>query len=144
MIKGMAFKRVGGHKMPLPQHSKPGDAGLDLRSTVSEVIVPGTVVSLPTGWACAIPDGYVGLVCPRSGLAAKYGVQVVNSPGVIDSGYRGEIRVLLISEDVFTVYTGDRIAQLLVVPVVQVEGHEFETLDETERGDGGFGHTGVE
>lgn len=127
-----------------PTYAKPGDAGADLYVN-HDVLVPrrGRAIA-STGIAVAIPEGYVGLVHPRSGLAAKHGVTVTNAPGTIDAGYRGEIKVLLVnhSDEHIGFMPGDRIAQLVIQPVVQAEFVEVEELSESERGTGGFGHTG--
>ncbi|MGI9666497.1 MAG: dUTP diphosphatase [Acidimicrobiia bacterium] len=129
-----------------PQFAHTGDAGADLTAAIDLVLEPGHRSLIPTGLSIAIPDGYAGLVLPRSGLAVKHGVTVVNSPGLIDSGYRGEVKVGLINhgDEPFAITRGDRIAQLLVTAVPEVEFVLVETLDETERGDGGFGSTGVD
>lgn len=120
---------------------------MDLRAAVTEPVVlgPGARHAVPTGIAIALPDGYEAQVRPRSGLARKAGISMVNSPGTIDADYRGEIMVLLINlgQEAFTINRGDRIAQLVVAPVVQAQWQVVESLDETERGAGGFGHTGV-
>jgi len=130
----------------LPARAHEGDAGLDLRAAEDARIGPGERASVGTGLAVAIPAGHAGLVTPRSGLALKHGIALVNAPGVIDSGYRGELRVLLLNTDresEFTVSAGDRIAQLLIVPVATPEPLEAEALDDTARGAGGFGSSGV-
>lgn len=129
----------------VPHYAKPGDAGCDLSSTESLTLGPGERAVVSTGTAIALPRGFVGYVMPRSGLAAKHGVSLVNAPGVIDSGYRGEIKVVLINTDLtesFSVQPGDRIAQLVVSPVAQAHFHEVERLPGTERATGGFGSTG--
>ena len=129
----------------LPQYAHPGDAGADLVATEGVVLAPGERVTVGTGVAIALPDGYVGLVVPRSGLAARHGITIVNSPGTIDAGYRGEIRVTLLntdSESSYTVAVGDRIAQLLVLPVSRARFVPVEKLPGTARGEGGFGSTG--
>lgn len=129
----------------LPGYAKPGDAGADLRATTSVVLAPGERCLVGTGVKVAIPEGHVGLVTPRSGLAARHGLSIVNSPGVIDSGYRGELLVCLINldrETAITVEAGDRIAQLLIMPFVTATFTPVETLDETSRGSGGYGSTG--
>lgn len=129
----------------LPTYAHPGDAGADLRSAVDVSLRPGERALVGTGVAVALPDGYVGLVTPRSGLAARTGLSIVNAPGVIDSGYRGEIRVCLINldpMDTVRLAAGDRIAQLLVMPVVTASFTPVPGLDETPRGDGGYGSTG--
>ena len=132
--------------LPLPAYQRTGDAGLDLCAAQDATIPPGERVVVGTGIAVAIPDGYVGLGAPRSGHAAKLGLSLVNAPGIIDSGYRGEIKVILINHDptdVIEVRRGDRIAQLLVVPVATAELVEVDELPASERGAGGHGSTGV-
>ncbi len=132
--------------LPLPAYAKPGDAGLDLLARETVAIKPGGGRALvPTGLAVAIPPGYAGFVQPRSGLALKHGVTCLNTPGLIDSGYRGELKVLLVNTDPseeFVVQRGERIAQLVVQAVEHVSLREVEALDESDRGEGGFGHTG--
>ena len=128
-----------------PEYAHPGDAGADLVATEGVVLAPGERATVGTGVAIALPDGYVGLVVPRSGLAARHGITVVNSPGTVDAGYRGEIRVTLLntdSESSYTVTDGDRIAQLLVLPVSRARFVPVEKLPGTARGEGGFGSTG--
>ncbi|HTO00461.1 MAG TPA: dUTP diphosphatase [Microthrixaceae bacterium] len=133
-------------ELPLPEYAKPGDAGVDLRSSEDITLVKGGGRALvPTGVAVAIPAGYAGFVQPRSGLALKHGVTCLNTPGLIDSGYRGELKVLLINTDPiedFEIVRGERIAQLVIQAVEHVEFVEVEALDQTDRGHGGFGHTG--
>lgn len=135
-----------GAPVSLPIHARSGDAGADLRASVSVALAPGGGRALvATGIAFALPEGYAGLVVPRSGLAAKHGVTCLNTPGLIDSGYRGEIQVLLVNTDPvepYTVEVGDRIAQLVLVPYAEVTWVQVEVLPASERGDGGFGHTG--
>ncbi len=129
----------------LPTRAHEGDAGLDLRASEAAHLGPGERWSVGTGIAVEIPDGHAGLVLPRSGLAQKHGIALVNAPGLIDSGYRGEIRVLLLNTDpaeVFRVEAGDRIAQLVVVPIAPVEPVEATELADSARGDGGFGSSG--
>jgi dUTP pyrophosphatase len=129
---------------PLRAHE--GDAGIDLHADEAAHIDPGERASVGTGIAVAIPDGHAGLVVPRSGLAAEHGITLVNTPGLIDAGYRGELRVLLLNTDrrrSFRVAPGDRIAQLVLVPVEAPEPAEVGELSETVRGEGGFGSTGV-
>jgi dUTP pyrophosphatase len=132
-------------KATLPTRAHDNDAGLDLYAAESARLAPGARVSVGTGLAVAIPDGVGGLVLPRSGLALRHGVTLVNSPGLIDPGYRGEVRVLLLNTDPtleFRVSPGDRLAQLLLVPVVHASPLQADALDESTRGEGGFGSTG--
>ena len=129
----------------LPSRAHDGDAGLDLYAAQPAHLGPGERWSVPTGVAVEIPEGHAGLVLPRSGLARKHGISLVNSPGLIDSGYRGELTVLLLNTDpaeVYRVEAGDRIAQLLVVAVATTEPVETEALAESARGGGGFGSSG--
>jgi dUTP pyrophosphatase len=129
----------------LPTRAHEGDAGLDLYACEPAHIGPGERWSVGTGVAVEIPNGHAGLVLPRSGLAKKNGITLVNSPGLIDSGYRGEIRVLLLNTDpaeLFRVAPGDRIAQLVITPIVLAEPIEREALAESARGEGGFGSSG--
>lgn len=129
----------------LPSRAHPGDAGLDLLSSEAAHLGPGERWSIGTGVAVEIPDGHAGLVLPRSGLAREHGIALVNSPGLIDSGYRGEIRVLLLNTDpaeVYRVKAGDRIAQLLITPIVFAEPVEALELTASARGTGGFGSSG--
>ena len=126
----------------LPRRAYAGDAGLDLSACERAVLEPGARAVVGTGLAVAIPDGYAGFVQPRSGLAARAGISVVNSPGLVDAGYRGELRVVLLNTDrehVFVVEPGMRIAQLVVLPVPEVDPVEVEELPESERGVRGFG-----
>ena len=128
-----------------PARAHDGDAGYDLHAAEAVLLGPGERASVRTGIAVAIPDGHAGLVLPRSGLAVRHGISVVNAPGLIDAGYRGEVRVLLLNTDreqSFEVAAGDRIAQLLVVRVEGPQLEESAELDETGRGGGGFGSTG--
>ena len=129
----------------LPARAHSGDAGLDLHAAEAATLGPGERASVGTGIAVEIPDGNAGLVLPRSGLAARHGIALVNAPGLIDSGYRGEVRVLLLNTDrdeSFEIEPGDRIAQLVVSPVVDAEPVEVEELAESDRGGGGFGSSG--
>lgn len=132
--------------LPLPQYAKPGDAGIDLVARHDTVLARGGGrVLVPTGVAVAIPEGYAGFVQPRSGLALKHGVTCLNTPGLIDSGYRGELKVLLVNTDPdtdFAISRGERIAQLVVQAVEHVTFEVVDDLPSSERGDGGFGHTG--
>ena len=128
-----------------PCYAHDGDAGLDLRSTQSLVLEPFQRATIPCGFAIAIPEGYAGLVIPRSGLASRHGISVVNAPGLIDSNYRGEIGVVLINLDPvepFAISVGDRIAQLAIVPVPSVRLTAQASLDSTVRGPDGFGSSG--
>jgi len=133
-------------ELPLPAYATPGSAGMDLAADVAEdlVIPPGGRATVPTGLAFAVPAGHEVQVRPRSGLASKAGVTVLNAPGTIDADYRGEVRVILVNlgDAPFTIRRGDRIAQAVVAPVVQVAIAEVAALDETDRGSGGFGSTG--
>lgn len=137
-----------GKGLPLPRQQTPGAAGLDLSAALApdEVIeiAPGGVAMIPTGLMIAIPLGYEAQIRPRSGLAAKHGITVLNSPGTVDADYRGEVKVLLINHGAapFAVRRGERIAQMVVAPVSWVVFEEVEALDETERGNGGHGSTG--
>ena len=130
--------------LPLPGYATPFSAGADLRATEDMVLLPGQWASVPTGVRMELPEGYEGQVRPRSGLAAKFGVTVLNAPGTIDSDYRGEVRVLLVNlgRDPFAISAGDRVAQLVVAPVSRVIWVEEDSISSTERGDGGFGSTG--
>lgn len=133
-----------GEGLPLPAYATAGAAGMDVVSAEDVVIGPGGRYPVATGLAVAIPHGYEIQVRPRSGLALKYGITVPNTPGTIDSDYRGELKVLLINHgaEPFTIARGDRVAQLVVAPVVQGSWLEVDALDETARGEGGFGSTG--
>ncbi|HEC11508.1 MAG TPA: dUTP diphosphatase [Acidimicrobiales bacterium] len=139
--------RRNASDIPLPERARPGDAGVDLRAAVEVEIPPaGGRALVPTGLFMAVPEGYGGFVLPRSGLAVRHGVTCLNAPGLIDSGYRGEIQIVLLNTDPttpFTVRKGDRIAQLVVLEVPELDWHEVDELDDTERGHGGFGHSGV-
>ena len=128
----------------IPEYATPGSAGIDLCSTMYCMIKPGEQALIPTGIKLAIPEGYEAQIRPRSGLALNKKITIPNSPGTIDSDYRGEILVLLKNEgeDPFTLRFGDRIAQMVFVPVVQAKFEEVKALDETKRGSGGFGSTG--
>jgi dUTP pyrophosphatase len=126
----------------VPRRAYVGDAGLDLAACERAELAPGERAVIPTGLALAIPDGYAGFVQPRSGLAAEHGISVVNAPGLIDSGYRGEVRVVLLNTDgrrAFVVEPGMRIAQLVILPVPEVEPIAVDELPESERGVRGFG-----
>ena len=129
----------------IPRRAYPGDAGLDLHSVDDLVLGPGERAAVGTGIAVEIPAGHAGLVLPRSGLAARYGIALVNAPGLIDAGYRGEVRVLLLNTDradAFAIAAGDRIAQLVIVRVEAPDVAEVGELADSERGAGGFGSSG--
>lgn len=131
--------------LPPPSYAHPGDAGADLVTTVEVTLQPGERAMVPTGIALALPDGYVALVHPRSGLAARHGLSIVNTPGTIDAGYRGEVKVMLINHDPVTpveLRRGDRIAQLVVQRFERARFVEVEQLPASVRGDGGYGSTG--
>ena len=133
-------------ELPPPSYAHPGDAGADLMTTVDVTLAPGERTLVPTGVALALPDGYVGLVHPRSGLAARHGLSIVNTPGTIDSGYRGEIKVLLINHDPtesVSLARGDRIAQLVIQRFERARFVEVEVLPDSPRGAGGYGSTGT-
>ena len=138
------FKRIRP-EATLPSYAHEGDAGMDLTSAVDLTIAPGARALVATGLVMMLPAGYEGQVRPRSGLALKRGVTVLNTPGTVDAGYRGEVGVILANfgQDNFAVARGDRIAQLVIAPVTRATVEEAETVDETERGSGGFGSTGV-
>ena len=131
--------------VPLPKYAKPGDAGADLCSRVDMVLPAGERALVPTGLSIALPPGYVALVHPRSGLAIKHGISMVNTPGTVDAAYRGELQVIMINHDLeesFTIKKGDRIAQLVIQRVEEAQFIEVENLPGTQRGEGGFGSTG--
>ena len=131
--------------LPLPAYAHPGDAGADLRAASDVVLPPGGRATVGTGMAIAVPEGFAAFVHPRSGLASRHGITVVNAPGTVDAGYRGEVRVVLLNTDPsepFTVRRGDRIAQLVVQPVTRVRFADAAELPPTPRGEGGFGSTG--
>jgi dUTP pyrophosphatase len=140
------IRRPGAADLTEPAYETADSAGMDLPAAVESdvVLVPGGRALVPTGFAIALPSGYEAQIRPRSGLALKHGVTVLNSPGTIDADYRGEIGVILVNhgDTPFTIRRGDRIAQMVVAPVVQVIWQTRETLDETVRGSGGFGSTG--
>jgi dUTP pyrophosphatase len=132
--------------LPLPTYEHPGDAAMDLRARVSVTLAPGERVLVPTGIAIALPSGFAAYVHPRSGLALKRGLGMVNAPGVIDAGYRGEIGVILVNHDghePIVLERGDRIAQLVIAPVALAELSEVSELPQSHRGEGGFGSTGI-
>ena len=130
---------------PIPGYAHPGDAGADLSAAEAVELGPGQRATIGTGVRIALPEGHVGFVVPRSGLAARHGITIVNSPGTVDAGYRGEIRVTLLNTDrsePYTISEGDRIAQLIVSPVSRARFVEVQRLPGSERGEGGFGSTG--
>jgi len=132
-------------ELPMPRYQHEGDAGLDLPSRIDFVLEPGERAMIPTGIAVAIPRGYAGFVLPRSGLASRNGISLVNTPGLIDSGYRGELAIVMINTDKrepFHIKRGDRIAQLVIQQVIEATTVRVNELEETSRGEGGFGSTG--
>jgi dUTP pyrophosphatase len=129
----------------VPEYAHPGDAGADLHAAEAVELAPGERATVGTGVSIALPDGFVGFVVPRSGLAAKHGITIVNSPGTVDAGYRGEIRVTLLNTDRsagYSIAVGDRIAQLIVQPVTRARFIQVDHLPGSERGESGFGSTG--
>ena len=140
--------RASADPLPLPQYMTAGAAGMDLMADIDEplVLAAGARQLIQTGIAVAIPAGYEAQIRPRSGLALKSGVTLLNSPGTIDSDYRGEIQVLVINlgSEPYTIRRGERIAQMIIAPVVRAEWHEVDELAPSRRGPGGFGHTGVD
>ncbi len=143
----MEVKIINKSKHQLPQYATPLSAGMDLRANIDEPITIGSLerAMVPTGIYIALPEGYEAQIRPRSGLAAKKGITVLNTPGTIDADYRGEIKVILVnlSSEPFVIEDGERICQMVVAKHERVDWTEVDTLDETERGAGGFGHTGV-
>ena len=143
----MKIKIINRSARPCPEYATPQSAGVDLKANISESITLGSLerAIVPTGLFIALPKGFEAQVRPRSGLAAKKGITVLNSPGTIDADYRGEICVILVnlSKEDFVVNPGERIAQMVIARHEKAEWEEVDTLDETERGAGGFGHTGV-
>jgi dUTP pyrophosphatase len=133
--------------LPLPEYASPGSVGVDLRAAVDNTLVvdPGVRLQVPTGLVLEIPHGWEGQVRPRSGLAIRHGLTLLNTPGTIDSDYRGEIKVIVVNlgQKAYAIERGDRIAQLVFAPVSQVVFDEVDSLGSTDRGDGGFGSTGV-
>jgi dUTP pyrophosphatase len=129
----------------VPVYAHPGDAGADLRAAESLTLAPGARATVGTGVSIALPDGYVAFVVPRSGLASKHGITIVNSPGTVDAGYRGEVRVTLLNTDTeepYEIAVGDRIAQIIVMPVSRARFVEVDELPGSHRGESGFGSTG--
>ena len=140
----IAWQRLD-RELPVPAYAHPGDAGADLMTAVDVELAPGERALVPTGVAIALPEGYVALVHPRSGLAARHGVSIVNAPGTVDAGYRGEIKVLLVNLDPrepVTLRRGDRVAQLVVQRVERARFVEVDVLPASPRGAGGYGSTG--
>lgn len=137
-----------GRDLPLPDQASAGSSGVDLRAAIAEPVTlePGGRTLVPTGLVLAIPAGWEGQVRPRSGLAIRHGLTVLNAPGTVDSDYRGEVRVALVNlgSEAITIRRGDRVAQLVVAPVARLELREVAALEPTDRGAGGFGSTGVE
>lgn len=137
----------GSEDMALPGYETEGASGLDLRAAVKEPLTlhPGEIRLVPTGLAVAVPRGYEGQIRPRSGLALRYGIGMVNSPGTIDSDYRGEIGLIVVNwgREPFVIKRGDRIAQMVIAAVSKAEVVEVDSLESTPRGDGGFGHSGI-
>lgn len=141
------IKIVNCGRQPLPQYATAQSAGMDLRADITEDIVlrPMERRLIGTGLRIALPEGFEAQIRPRSGLALKHGITVLNTPGTVDADYRGELKVLLVnfSDEPFTIHAGERIAQMVIARYEQAELLEVEQLDETERGEGGYGHTGV-
>lgn len=145
MISIQIVRLAHGQDLPLPAYETAGAAGMDLRAAEAGVLKPGERCLMPTGLSIALPDGYEAQVRPRSGLAVKHGVTVLNAPGTIDCDYRGEVKVPLINhgDKPFEIARGDRIAQMVIAPVTRASWTEVETLDRTARGGGGFGSSGT-
>lgn len=144
-MKEVLIKRLDPD-IPLPSYAKAGDAGADLCTRIDLTLKPGERVLVPTGISIALPNGFVALVHPRSGLAIKHGVSIVNTPGTVDAGYRGELQVILINHDLkesISFKKGDRIAQLVIQQVERAEFIEVQDLPGSERSTGGFGSTGT-
>lgn len=143
----MKVQIINKSKHPLPTYATLLSAGMDLRANIETPIhlAPGERILVPTGIFMALPEGYEAQIRPRSGLAAKYGISLLNSPGTIDADYRGEIKAILVnhSTEPFTIEDGERIAQMVIARYERIEWEEVENLSETDRGTGGFGHTGV-
>lgn len=143
------IKRLSNNKdLPLPEYASNGSSGMDVRACIERPLTlhPGDIRRIPTGFALSIPKGYEAQVRPRSGLALNHGIGMVNSPGTIDSDYRGELSIVLINwgDKPVNIKRGERIGQIVITEVLHAEFFEVEYLDETDRGEGGFGHTGVE
>ncbi len=146
-MESMKVQIINKSKHPLPTYATLLSAGMDLRANIEAPIhlAPGERILVPTGIFMALPEGYEAQIRPRSGLAAKYGISLLNSPGTIDADYRGEIKAILVnhSTEPFTIEDGERIAQMVIARYERIEWEEVENLSETDRGTGGFGHTGV-
>ncbi len=146
MTPTIKIKRLRQHQLPLPSYQSEHAAGMDLMADIEAPfsIAPMSRVAVPTGFAIEIPRGFEGQVRPRSGLAFKEGITVINAPGTIDADYRGEVKVLLVNlgNDPVQLHPGDRVAQLVIAPVVRATVEEVDNLEGTARGEGGFGHTG--
>lgn len=146
-MESMKVQIINKSKHPLPTYATILSAGMDLRANIEAPIhlAPGERILVPTGIFMALPEGYEAQIRPRSGLAAKYGISLLNSPGTIDADYRGEIKAILVnhSTEPFTIEDGERIAQMVIARYERIEWEEVEHLSETDRGTGGFGHTGV-
>jgi dUTP pyrophosphatase len=140
------FKReAGGEDIELPRYQTAGAAGMDVRAAQEYVLQPGETALIATGFSMAVPPGFEAQLRPRSGLALKHGITLLNSPGTVDSDYRGEVKVILtnLGKEAFAIQRGDRIAQMVIAKVEMAEIAEVEVLDKTVRGAGGFGHSGV-
>ena len=146
-VRVRVVRDADAQDLPLPEYQTAGSAGMDLRAAVGlpVVLAPGSIVLIPTGLRIAIPPGYEAQIRPRSGLALRHGITLPNSPATIDSDYRGPLSVIVANygRHAFTIRRGDRIAQMIVAPVARVAWDEVDGIDETARGDGGFGHTGA-
>lgn len=136
----------GSEDLPLPAYETAHSAGMDIRAAVAApmTLAPGDRALVPTGLRIALPDGYEAQIRPRSGLAIKHGISLLNTPGTIDADYRGEIKIIVanLGQEPFTIERGDRIAQMIIAPVTHIQWKEVDELNETDRGPGGFGHTG--
>lgn len=145
-MENVIVKIINKSNNPLPEYATTNSAGLDLRADISEPIIlkPLERAAIPTGISIALPEGFEAQIRPRSGLAIKHGITVLNSPGTIDADYRGEVKAILVnlSDQPFTIEPGERICQMIIARYTQIKWEEVTTLDETERGSGGFGSTG--
>lgn len=143
----LKIKKPDNYDLPLPAYETVGSAGMDIRAWTADdvILAPGEIKLVPTGLSISVPVGYEAQIRPRSGLALKHGIGLVNSPGTIDSDYRGEVGIIMVNfgKEPFTVKCGDRIAQMVIASVCHVEIVEVDNLDSTDRGDGGFGHSGI-